>query len=68
MAALDAGCARSLWPQGHTYALAKGRASSENVFTPLVFLSFTAFLASHLPSCRQLSSHLSFHQVIINRS
>jgi len=45
MAALDAGCARTLWPQRHTYALVKGCASSENVFTPLVFLSFSPFLA-----------------------
>jgi len=50
-AALGAGCARSLWLQGHTYALAKGRASSENVFTPLVFVSLSPFLATHLPSC-----------------
>jgi len=41
MAALGAGCARSLWPQRHTYALVKGRASSQNVFTPLVFPSDT---------------------------
>jgi len=60
--------ARTLWSLGHTYALVKGRASSENGFTPLVFLSFTPFLASHLPSSTQLSSCLSFHQVIINQS
>jgi len=66
MAAFDAGCTRTLWPQRHTYALAKGRASPENAFIPLVFLSFTPFLATHLPSCAQLSSRLSFHQVIIN--
>ena len=43
MAALDAGRARALWLQRNTYPLVKGRASSENVFTPLVFLSFTSF-------------------------
>ena len=66
MAALGAGCARSLWPQRHTYALVKGRVSSQNVFTPLVFPSFTpsprdtpsflytTFLKSFLPpSCHQ---------------
>jgi len=46
------------------YALAKGRASSENVFTPFVFLSFSPFLATHLSSCAQFSSSLSFHQVV----
>jgi len=37
MAALDSGYARTPWPQSHMYALVKGRASSKNVFTPLVF-------------------------------
>ena len=64
MAALDAGCARTLSPQKHSYALVKGRASCENVFTPFVFLSFLLFFASHLPYCTQLSSRLSFDQVI----
>ena len=50
MAALDAGCARTLRPQRYTYALIKGRASSKNVFTPLVFLSLTPFLAPLPPS------------------
>ena len=57
MAALDAGCARTLWPQRHTYALVKGCASSEIIFTPLVFLSLlfllAPFLTAHLPSCTQ---------------
>jgi len=51
MPALDARCARALWPLRHTHPLVKGRASSGNVFTPLVFLSFLPLLASHLPSC-----------------
>jgi len=67
MPALDARCARTLWPLRHTHPLVKGRAGSENGFTPLVFLSFLPLLASHLPSWTQLSSSLSFHQVIINQ-
>jgi len=57
MAALDAGCARTLWPLRYTYALVKGRASSEFFFTPLVLLSFSPLLDTP-------SSSLSFHQVI----
>jgi len=57
MAALGAGCDCSLWPQGHTYALDKGRASSENVFTPLVFLP------SHLPSLHTFLPIHNFPQV-----
>ena len=64
MAAFGEGCARALWPLRYTYALVKGRASSENVFAPLVFLSFLPLLASHLPSCTQLFSSLPFRQVI----
>ena len=52
MAALDAGCARTLWPLTHTFALAKGRASSENVSTPLIFLpSYLRSLHTFLPVC-----------------
>jgi len=69
MAALDAGCACTLWPLKHTYAPVKGRASSENCFTPLVFPSF---LPSYLRSLhtflpvRNFPQNLPFHQVIIN--
>jgi len=35
MAALDVGCARTTMPHGYTYALVKGHASYQNVFTPL---------------------------------
>ena len=44
MAALDAGCARFLWPQGHMYALATGRAALK-MFSPHLF-----FFPSHLSS------------------
>jgi len=60
MAALDAGYVHTLWPLRHTYALVKGRASSENVFTLFFFFPYNLLLASHLPSCAQLSSRLSF--------
>jgi len=66
MATLNAGCARTLWPQRLTYALVKGRASTKNGFTPLVFLPLAPFLASHLRT--QHSTSLSFHQAIINQS
>ena len=66
MAALDARCAHTLWPLRYTYTLVKGRASSENVFAPPVFLSFLPLpvLYTHLPSCIQLFSAFPFHQVI----
>jgi len=52
MTALDAGCVRTLWSLSHTYALVKGHASFENVFTPLFsfssyFCSFHTFLPVH---------------------
>jgi len=47
MAALVAGCARSLWPQRQTYALAEGRASSQNVFHPTCFSFLLTFSSLH---------------------
>ena len=51
MAALDAGCARTLWPRGHTYALVKGRASSEMFSPHLFFFRSTIAFPCFTPSC-----------------
>ena len=56
MAALDAGCAHTSRPHWYTYALVKGHASHENLFTPLssfllvLSLSLSFFLFTSLLS------------------
>ena len=64
MTALDAGCARTTRPHWYAYALVKGRASYETVFTPSASLSFLALsLFLLLPSTSLLSLSHSFHQL-----
>ena len=60
MAALDAGCARTTRPHWYTYSLVNGRASYENVFTPLFvyFFSFLFFLSHLLSSFTLLLPHV----------
>ena len=63
MAAIDSECARISWLHWYAYALVKGPASYQNVFTPLPFFpsslsSLSLFLSLHQPFSRH-----SFHQL-----
>ena len=62
MAVLDAGCARTSRPHWCTYALVKGHASHENVFTPLSFFPSSPFSLSLSPSF--FSLHFLIHSFL----
>ena len=68
IAAFGAGCASALAAEAYVHTTQRTRKLSKMLSPHLLFFPSHLLLATHLPSYTQLSSSLSFHQVVINQS